>query len=133
MAGLFFIWIVPIICLIIMACNGATNGIKIQSWVSVALVIIVCVYYIKGKKEIGKVKDRQLLKDGFIHWWVRLIEYIVVAIPFAVGLLLIESVKSNINDARLFIIISLISVSIGYVLLMIDSKTKESEKKGNGE
>lgn len=128
-AGQFFIWLVPIICLIIMACNGSTNGIKIKTWVSVALVIAVAIYYIKGKKELTKLKDRQLDKDNYVHWWVRLIEWLVAIIPFIVALLLVESIKTDIDETIIFIIICMVSVSIGYIILGIDSKTKEEENK----
>lgn len=126
-AGLVFIWLIPIVCLIVMAFNGKTDGIKIKTWVSVAMVLMVAIYYIKGKKEIGKIKERQLSKYEYVKVYIRVIEWVMVMIPFIVVLLLLENIKTNINEAITFIIICMVSVSIGYLLLCIDSKTKEKK------
>lgn len=131
LAGLFFIWVVPIICLIVMACTGATSGIKLKTWITVALVIMIFIYYFRGKQEIGKIKDRQLLKQDYVAWYIRVIEWLMVMIPFVCGLLLVENVKANINEAITFLIICMCSVSLGYIFLCVDSKQKEKVKLNN--
>lgn len=127
-AGQFFIWAIPIICLIVMAFTGKTDGIKIKTWVSVALILMVAIYFIKGKKELAKVKERQLTKDNYVHLWVRVIEYVVAILPFVVALLLLESIKTDIDEATLFVVICMISITIGYLCLCADSKEKEPKK-----
>lgn len=125
LCGLFLIWVVPVICLIVMAFNGKTDGIKIKTWVCVFMVLMVAIYYIRGKKEVNKIKDRQLLKKDYVAWYIRLLEWFMVMMPFVCLLLLVENIKTNINEAITFIIICMCSVSLGYVMLCLDSKSKE--------
>lgn len=132
-AGLFFIWAVPIICLIIMAFNGKTDGIKIKTWVCVSMIIMCAFYFIRGKKELGKIKDRQLLKKDYVAWYIRLCEWFMVMLPFICALLLIENVKTNVDEAITFVIICMCSVTLGYVFLCVDSKYKEKLYNNNKE
>lgn len=126
--GIFFIWVLPIILLIVMACNGKSETISFKTWGVVALVIYLFAYFIAIKKQVSKAKDRQLLKDGYVHIWVRLVDFTAVIVPIICIYLLLDSVKSDIAQAQVFVILCGVSITIGYAFLIADSKKKEQDK-----
>ena len=125
--GLFFIWVLPIILLITMACNGKTTSVRFKSWGIVFLVIYLFAYFIAIKKQVSKAKDRQLTKDGYVHAWVRIVEFTAIIVPIICLYLFLETIKSDIHESQVFVLCCGISITVGYLFLIADSKQKEKD------
>lgn len=129
--GQFFIWIVPLVMLIVMAVDTKTVRTKIELWLIVAFIIYFLLYIVKIKGELGKAMERQLIRDGYTHWWIWLIKFVSIMIPFACVFLLTNKIRECANnqshEIELFVGITMVSVAIGYLFLIKDSKDKEKE------
>ena len=128
--GLFFVWVVPIILLVIMALSGSSNGIKLKTWAIIVMVVALFIYHAKLKSTISKTKERYLIKQDYVPMWIYFINWVSFIIPFVIFYLVVDNIKasvnSTINEFQVFTILCAISVSIGYIVLIEDSKSKKA-------
>lgn len=131
--GNFFIWIVPLIMALIMSFGGTQEktslSFKISVWGIVVVVIYLLVYYKKLRKVVDRQKTVQIAKLGYVKFWVRLVEWVSYLLPYVIALVLIVALKNNYeslyNDLLTFIVLTMISSTIGYSLLVLDIKGKK--------
>lgn len=123
----FFIFIVPVILLIILACDSNGSGHEFKLWGVIALVVITIVYYFVGKKELNKKKEKDYDKKGYVPVWIRVLGLIVVMLPFVAFILLLQCFQDMTTEIMTFIGCTMGSVGIGYILLIVDSAKRQKE------
>lgn len=135
--GNFFIWIVPLIMVLIMSFGGTrqetSTTFKVSIWGIVVAIIYLLVYRKKIKKEIDRRKTIQLANLGYVKVWVRLIEWLSYLLPYVIALVLIVGLKGVYeqlyDELVLFIVLVMISATLGYIVLGIDTKYKSANIK----
>lgn len=131
-AGQFFIWVVPLVLLVILACESKSIKTSISLWVAIALIIYLFLFFAVFKTRIGKAKERQLITDKYVHKWVYLVNWLTCMLPIVVIFLLLEKVKETINNStheiEIFLGILVVCISIGYICLVQDSKNKQNKE-----
>lgn len=129
LAGQFFIWVVPLILIIIMACTSAKTTTQIKLWVVVAILVYIIAYFVKIKSSISKAQQIQLTRDGYTHEWVHIVNWLSAMLPLVCVILFTEKVKeciiANSKEIELFIGFLMLTISIGYYCLVQHSKIKE--------
>jgi len=135
--GNIFIWIVPLVMVIIMSFGGTKQetslSFKIELYGIVIGIIYLLVYVKKLKKVLERHKTIQLANLGYVKIWVRLIEWLSYLLPYVIALVLIIALKGVYEriyeDLVLFITITMISATMGYFILGIDTKRKSANIK----
>ena len=132
--GNIFSWILPLVLCLIMSFGGTKEktplSFKISLWGIVVIFIQLIIYHKKLRKIIDRSKTIQLTKYGYVKIWVRIVEWLSYLLPYVCALLCIIGLHNcfeNIyNDLITFIVLTMISATIGYSLLVIDTKNKSS-------
>lgn len=130
--GNIFIWVLPLILCLIMSFGGTKEptpfSFKLSLWGIVVIIAYLLVYYKKLKKLLERHKTIQITKLGYVKIWVRVIELISYLLPYVCALVLIIGLKGVYervyNELITFIVSTMISATIGYSLLVIDTKNK---------
>lgn len=128
------IWIVPLAYIGYVAIDiTATTPTNTESgsrvvfsvWALIVFATLLIVYIIQVRKRLIKVLDVSDIQGRPVPAFWRLVQLLEYAISFAllIGLVYVISALSNVLYT--FGIVSLISGTIGYVLLMIDSIKRE--------
>jgi hypothetical protein len=128
------IWIVPLAYIGYVAIDiTATTPTNTESgsrvvfsvWALIVFATLLIVYIIQVRKRLIKVLDVSDIQGRPVPAFWRLVQLVEYAISFAllIGLVYVISALSNVLYT--FGIVSLISGTIGYVLLMIDSIKRE--------
>lgn len=128
------IWIVPLAYIGYVAIDiTATTPTNTESgsrvvfsvWALIVFATLLIVYIIQVRKRLIKVLDVSDIQGRPVPAFWRLVQLLEYAISFAllIGLVFIISALSNVLYT--FGIVSLISGTIGYILLMIDSIKRE--------
>jgi hypothetical protein len=128
------IWIVPLAYIGYVAIDiTATTPTNTESgsrvvfsvWALIIFATLLIVYIIQVRKRLIKVLDVSDIQGRPVPAFWRLVQLLEYAISFAllIGLVYVISALSNVLYT--FGIVSLISGTIGYVLLMIDSIKRE--------
>lgn len=132
--GNIFIWVVPLVMVLIMSFGGTntitTTKFKVGLLGIVVAIIYLLVYAKKLKKALERQKTIQLANIGRVKMWIRIIEWLSYLLPYGIALVLIVALKGVYeqiyNELVLFIVLTMISASIGYLILCIDTKVKEN-------
>lgn len=119
--GNFFIWICPLILLVIMACESRSTTISFRLWGSVVGLIMIIVYFVKLRSYVRKKCERELNEQNRVPVYLRFIQMLVAIISFGAIILVASVMREMYNEITIFLFSSLILVCIGYVFLMIDS------------
>lgn len=128
------IWIVPLAYIGYVAIDiTATTPTNTESgsrvvfsvWALIVFATLLIVYIIQVRKRLIKVLDVSDIQGRPVPAFWRLVQLLEYAISFAllIGLVYVISALSNVLYT--FGIVSLISGTIGYILLMIDSIKRE--------
>jgi hypothetical protein len=128
------IWIVPLAYIGYVAIDiTATTPTNTESgsrvvfsvWALIVFATLLIVYIIQVRKRLIKVLDVSDIQGRPVPAFWRFVQLLEYAISFAllIGLVYVISALSNVLYT--FGIVSLISGTIGYVLLMIDSIKRE--------
>jgi hypothetical protein len=135
-----FIWIVPLAYIGYIAIDITANAPTIPTtptnpqggssvvfsvWALIVFATLLIVYIIQLRKRLIKVLDVTDIQGRPVPAFWRLVQLLEYAISFGllIGLVYVISALSNVLYT--FAIVSLISGTIGYVLLMIDSIKRE--------
>ena len=132
LVGNIFIWVLPLILCLIMSFGGTKEptplSFKLSLWGIVVILAYLVVYYKKLKKLLERHKTIQITKLGYTKIWVRVIELIAYLLPYVCALFLIVGLKGVYErvyeDLVTFIVLTMISATIGYCILMVDTKNK---------
>lgn len=127
--GEFFIFIVPLILLVILAFESKSSAVAFKLWGVVALIVITIVYYFIGKKQLNKRKEKAFDKVGYVPTWIRVLGLLVVMLPFVALILILQSASTMLKELYTYVGVTMGSVGLGYIFLIIDSYNKEKDRK----
>lgn len=117
--GHAFIWVVPLITLLILTYNKV-ESIKYLNIVGVVgCVIFMIVYYKKLKKIIRDKFLEKRIKNEPV-WLYRIFQWVNFMLAFAIFFLLYDFIGEYINEIKNFLLIFMIEGTFGYVCLVID-------------
>lgn len=125
--GYFFIWVVPLILLVILACESKENTIAFKLWGSVLGVIIIVVYFLKLRSFVRKKCERELNEQNRIPLWLRAIQGLITIISFVAIILVFDCAKQMFSEIMTFFISTCVSVAIGYIWLCVDSYKRKPQ------
>lgn len=122
MVGYFFIWVAPLILLIIMGITKEeVDGWTFALWGGIVGIIILIVYFVKLRAFIRKKCERELTEQNRIPIYLRLIQMFVSLIGFVSALFIIKVVSNSINQLFIFLGTTIAFIIVGYIFLIIDS------------
>lgn len=128
LVGYFFIWIMPLILLIICATTHSSGkSIKFTLWGSVICFFIIIIYYFRLRIWLRKKAERELNEQNRIPVWIRFSQMLITIVAFMAIIFALDSIKEDLDKMLIYFISSMVSVIIGYVCLMIDSHNREPE------
>jgi Na+/H+ antiporter NhaC len=132
--GFILIWIVPLVYVLFIAVEYTSetrleepNGsnIAISVWGMLILAVLILVYITQVRKRLTQVLHISELQERPVPAFWRVIQLLEYAISFGLligGVFVINQLSSVLYT---FAIVSLISGTLGYVLLMFDSIKRE--------
>lgn len=131
LVGMFFIYIVPVIMLVVEAIAGSENKQKPSLWVIVALIIVSVAYYVGGRKLLRKKKEKDYDKVGYVYTWIRVLDLLVFILPFTALFIAVDVIRNASNDTfneiLVFLGATIGSIVVGYLFLIADSRNKEKK------
>lgn len=119
--GYFFIWIVPLILLIILAAESKSQVVAFKLWGSLVGIVIVVVYFIKLRAFIRKKCERELTEQNRVPVWLRAIQGVITILSFVAIILIFTCFEEMAKEITTFLIATCVSVGIGYLWLCVDS------------
>lgn len=136
--GNFLIWGVPLIYILAVAIsitNAETTSTEsgqrlvFNTWFLVILIGLLFVYISNIRKAMKEALFVAQIKDGIVPPLWRFIQFIEYGVSSGVLMLIIYAVSRLASPLFTFLLVSLVSGSIGYLLLILDSvgKTRELE------
>ena len=121
MVGYFFIWVAPLILLVIMGINENEMRYSFELWGGIVGVVIVIIYFLKLRAFIRKKVERELTEQNRVPIYLRLIQMFVSLIGFVSALLVIKVVSDSLDELYIFLGTTIAFIIVGYIFLMIDS------------
>ena len=123
-----FMYIAPLIMLMILACQGKSSSISMKLWGTVVGFLMIIIYIARFKKWVNDRKQFEKQEQLKIPVWLRIIQLCVSMLGFVVVLVFLSTVKDMFNEILVFTICSMISVFIGHLFLIGDSKKRKAHK-----
>ena len=123
-----FMYIAPLVMLMILACLGKSTTISMKLWGTVVGGIMIIVYIGRFKKWVHDRKQFEKQEQLKIPVWLRVIQLLVSMLGFAIVLLFLSTVNEMFNEIILFVICACVSVFISHLFLIIDSKKRVAHK-----
>lgn len=124
----FFQYIAPLILLIILAGQSKSTSIALKLWGSIVGVILIIIYFAKGKKWVSEKKTQEKIDSLKVPVWIRVIQMLVSVLAFVVIFLIISTTNKMFNEVLLFVGVAGASVVIGHIFLIVDSKNRVAHK-----
>ena len=124
----FFMYISPLIMLMILACQGKSSGISMRLWGSVVGFLMIIVYIARFKKWVNDKKNFEKHEQLKVPVYIRLIQLFVSMIGFLVVFLVLSTVKEMFDQILVFAICCCVSVFISHLFLIGDSKKRVAHK-----
>ena len=122
MVGYFFIWIAPLILLVIMGITKKeVDKWTFALWGGIVGIIIIVVYFVKLRAFIRKKCERELTEQNRIPVYLRIIQMFVSLIGFVSALFIITVIGDSLDQLFIFLGITIAFIVIGYIFLIIDS------------
>ena len=121
MVGYLFIWLAPLILLVIMGITKENDKWTFALWGGIVGIIIVVVYFVKLRAFIRKKCERELTEQNRIPIYLRIIQMFVSLIGFVSALLVIKVVSDSLDQLYIFLGTTIAFIVIGYIFLIIDS------------
>lgn len=121
MVGYFFIWLAPLILLVIMGINENEMRYSFELWGGIVGIIIVIIYFLKLRAFIRKKVERELTEQNRVPVYLRFIQMFVSLIGFVSALLVIKVVSDSLDQLYIFLGTTIAFIVIGYIFLIIDS------------
>lgn len=119
--GYVFIWVLPLILLVILAAESKTNVIAFKLWGSIVGVVIVVVYFVKLRAFIRSKCERELHEQNRVPVWLRAIQGVITILSFVAIILVFSCFDEMAKEITTFLIATCISVGVGYIWLCVDS------------
>ena len=124
----FFMYIAPLVMLMILACQGKSAGISMKLWGSVVGFIMIIIYIAKFKKWVNDRKQFEKHEQLKVPAWLRFVQLFVSMIGFAVVFLVLSTVREMFDEILVFTICCAISVFIAHLFLITDSRKRQAHK-----
>ena len=124
----FFQYIAPLILLIVLACQSKSTTIALKLWGSIVGVILIVIYIARGKKWVSEKKTQEKIDSLKVPVWIRVIQLLVSLLTIVVIYLIISTTNKMFNEVLLFIIVAGVSIIIGHIFLIVDSKNRVAHK-----
>lgn len=124
----FFMYIAPLVMLMILACQGKSSTISLKLWGSVVGFVMIIVYIAKFKKWVNDRKQFEKHEQLKVPVWLRLIQLLVSMIGFAVAFLVLSTVREMFDEIIVFTICTCVSVFVAHLFLIVDSKNRQAHK-----
>lgn len=126
--GEFFIWIVPLVLLVLLAFESKSKTISLKLWGDVILIFIAIIYFVGLRRVIHRKIDFEKHEQLRVPVWLRLIQGFVTMLCFVAVILMIDTIQDMFKEIMTYVICSMVSVFIGYIFLIIDSKYRKPKK-----
>lgn len=123
-----FMYIAPLIMLMILACEGKSAVISLKLWGTVVGFLMIIIYIAKFKKWVNDRKQFEKQEQLKVPIWLRIVQLVVSMVGFIVAIIFISVVKDMFNEIMVFTICCTISVFIGHLFLIGDSKNRKAHK-----
>ena len=132
--GFILIWIVPLIYVLFVAIEYSSeeriqepNGsnIAISIWGMFVLAMLILIYITRVRARLTQILHISELQERPVPAFWRIIQLLEYAISFGLLIGAVFVINQLSNVLYTFAIVSLISGTIGYVLLMFDSIKRE--------
>lgn len=124
----FFMYIAPLIMLMILACEGKSAGISMRLWGAVVGFVMIIIYIAKFKKWVNDRKQFEKSEQLKIPVWLRLVQLCISMLGFATIFLVLSTIKDMFNETIVFTICACVSVLIGHLFLIGDSKKRVAHR-----
>lgn len=124
----FFMYIAPLVMLMILACQGKSSSISLKLWGSVVGFIMIIIYIAKFKKWVNDKKNFEKHEQLKVPVWLRIIQLCVSMIGFTVAFLVLSTVKEMFEEILVFTICVCVSVFVAHLFLVTDSKKRKAHK-----
>ena len=124
----FFMYIVPLILLMVLACQGKTTKIAMKLWGTVIGVALIIAYIVRFKKFVHDRKEFEKQEQLKIPVWLRIMALFISMLGFGVALLFLTTVKDMFNEVIVFTSCCMASVVIAHLFLIRDSKKRVAHK-----
>ena len=124
----FFMYIAPLVMLVILACQGKSAGISMRLWGSVVGFVMIIVYIARFKSWIRDRKQFEKTEQLKIPVWLRIIQLCVAMVGFTVAFLVLSTVREMFDQIIVFTICTCVSVFVAYLFLIADSKKRVAHK-----
>lgn len=136
--GNFLIWGVPLIYILAVAIsitNAETTSTEsgqrlvFNTWFLVILIGLLYIYIANIRKAMKEALLVAKIKDGIVPPIWRFIQFVEYGVSTGILMVVIYAVSRLANPLFTFLLVSLVSGSIGYLFLILDSvgKTRELE------
>lgn len=123
-----FNYIAPLVMLIILACEGKSSKISMSLWGSVVGFLMIIVYMVKLKKLIHDRKEFEKHEMLKVSVGMRIAQLVCVVIGFVSLLLVLSTVREMFDEIFTFSICCFVSVVVGNLFLVADSKKRVAHK-----
>lgn len=123
-----FTYIIPFVLLVILATQSKSTEISLKLWGCVVGVIMLIVYFAKFNKWISNKVEFEKHEQLKVPVWLRTLQLLVSFLAFLIIYLILSTMQKMFDEVILFVICSGISVMIGKVFLIVDSKNRVAHK-----
>lgn len=123
--GEFFIWIIPLVILIFTATESKTNKVAFKLWGGVALCVVAVIYFVALRRKINAKIEREKIENCKVPAWLRVIQGISTMCIMVALILVVDTAKSMYEEIMTFLILTAVSVFVGYLFLICDSKSRK--------
>lgn len=124
----FFMYVAPLVMLCILACDGKSASISMKLWGCVIGFVMIIVYLAKFKKWVHDKKEFEKHEQLKVPVWLRLLQCFISMLGFTIVFLVLSTIDKMFDEIIVFSIASCVSVFVGHLFLIADSKKRESHK-----
>ena len=123
-----FMYIAPLVMLMILACESKSADISIKLWGSVVGFIMIIVYMARIKKWVHDKKQEEKIEQLKVPVYLRLLQMFFTAIGFTCLFLILATIRDMFNEIIVFSVCSCVSVMLANLFLIEDSKKRVAHK-----
>lgn len=123
-----FMYIAPLIMLIVLACEGKSADISMKLWGAVIGFIMIITYMAKIKKWVHDKKQEQKIEQLKVPVYLRIMQFFFTMVGFVCIFLILATIKQMFDEILVFTICSCVSVGLANIFLIVDSKNRVAHK-----
>lgn len=123
-----FTYVIPFVLLVILATQSKSTNVSIKLWGCVVGLIMIIVYFAKFSKWIDNKVEFEKHEQLKVPVWLRVLQLFVSVLAFVIIYLVLSTMKIMFDEVILFVICCGVSVVIGKLFLIVDSKNRVAHK-----